>query len=305
MKIKVNKSERLDKFLVDKFPEFSRSRLQKLIKDGEVFVNSQKVKPNFKLSEGDEVYLKDLSQEQIDFVAEELDLEILYEDDACLVINKPADMVVHPGNDGKHNSGTIANAVFNKVDKGAGAPGRPGIVHRLDKDTSGILLIAKTKAAYEELSAQFKDRRVLKSYLALVANPLKHDSGKIDAPIGRDKFERKKMAILPEGKKAVSKYKLLEKFDLSDGRVVNLVQVQILTGRTHQIRVHMSAIGNPVLGDDLYGNKSFNNSFKKNFGLKRQFLHAEALTFVSPQSGKEIKIKSPLAGDLDSVLDQL
>ena len=295
---------RLDKYLAGKFPDFSRNQIQKLIKRGSVLVNDEKVKSGYELKEVDKVLIKKIKPEKVELVSENLDLKVLYEDKDCLVIEKPAGIIVHPGNG--HSGGTIANAVLKKMSGRVGSAKRPGIVHRLDKNTSGILLIAKTQKGYLNLIKQFEGRTVEKSYLTLVSGLLKHKESIIEAPIGRSFQDRKKMSVRLEGhgKQAVSNYKLLESYEL-DGKVFNLLEVRILTGRTHQIRVHMAAIGHPVIGDELYGKSDVNGLFKKQFALNRQFLHAHTFKFKSPDTGKEVPIKSGLPKDLDEVFKML
>lgn len=300
--------ERLDLFLKAELPEVSRSKIQAWIKGGDVLVNREVIlKAKFVLGDGDNVFVKDAAMNvNGELESEDLDLEVLYEDESCLVIDKPEGVVVHPGNDGKHRSGTVVNKVLSRLDINGGD--RPGIVHRLDKDTSGALIIAKTEDAYENLVGQFKKREVFKSYIALVDGKLNYESGVVDSPIGRSMKDRKQMAIMRTsdgGKEAKTRFRLLEEFVLPDSRIVSLVQVQILTGRTHQIRVHMEAIGHPVVGDMTYGARGINAYFKEEFDLDRQFLHAAVLGFKSPGTGKEVKIKAPLPEALNSILERL
>lgn len=294
---------RLDKFLAMKLEALSRAKIQSFIKAGDVLVNDEKVKSSYILRLEDKVYVKNIDLVDDVLVAEELNLEVLYEDDDCMVLDKPAGLVIHPGEGGKHLEGTVANAVKSKVDVGVGEDMRPGIVHRLDKDTSGVLAIAKTAIGYESLLQQFRERKIFKSYLALVNGVLNHPTGIINSPIGRDLKQRKKMAISAGGKESISKYAVIDSFSLGQDRVFSLVEVQIKTGRTHQIRVHMAAIGHPVIGDDVYGTKAINKFFKEKYGLTRQFLHAQKLEFIS--GGKKVKIKSPLPGDLQKILNSL
>jgi len=308
MKINTIVGERLDKCLLvsDDLDGFSRSRIQKMIKGGEVLINRESVKPKYVLKDGDEIYVKDCAVNDSVLKSEKLNFEILYEDSECFVLNKPSGIVVHPGNDGKYLTGTVANAVLSKVSVSVCDEMRPGIVHRLDKDTSGALLIAKTDKSYEFFVNEFKNRNIFKSYLALVSGHLEHPVAMIDSPIGRSLKDRKKMDIVIEGgKDAITKYKLIDEYISAEGRVFSLIQVQILTGRTHQIRVHMASIGNPVVCDSLYGSRSTNVFFKDEFGLDRQFLHAASLNFTSPETNKLIKIKVSLPDDLKKVLDQL
>lgn len=305
-KFTADTSERLDLFLVRSL-KISRAKVGGLVKNGGVFVDGNVVKAGFLLKGGEEIKVKEFDFSEQEVLAEEFGFEILYEDSACFVLNKPAGVVVHSGNDGKHFSGTVANALLSKIEAGEFAgSARPGIVHRLDKDTSGALLVAKTRQAYENLVAQFKERTVFKSYTALVFGRMEHPTGLIDSPIGRSPSDRKKMAILVDGKEAKSKYLVLKEFGVPEvGGFVSLLQVQIMTGRTHQIRVHLAAIGHPVVGDCVYGSSNLNGKFAARFGLKRQFLHAGDLRFVSPESGEEITIKAPLEGALEEIAREL
>ncbi len=301
---------RLDKYVTLKYPELSRAKVQRLIKEGGILVNGKKVKTAYILSENDDVFvneksLKDSVLGVSTLKAEHFELKILYEDESCFVIDKPAGMVVHPGEGETHLSGTVANAILSKVDPDAGEKDRPGIVHRLDKDTSGALLIAKTKKAYDFFVSQFKEGKVGKEYVVLVFGEPSHSIGKIDSPIGRSLKDRKKMAVMREGRYAVTDYEVEKVFESYDEGVVSLLKVGIPTGRTHQIRVHMSAIGYPVVGDDVYGETRRNRKFKERFGLKRQFLHAQKISFVSPDGDEKISVISSLPSELQRVLSSL
>ena len=214
-----------------------------------------------------------------------------------ILIDKPAGMVVHPGEGGTHMTGTVANAISSLV-KGAGL--RPGIVHRLDKDTSGALVVAKNDESLEFLKKQFRDRKVGKIYKVLVFGKLMHEQGVIDSPIGRSFKDRKKMGIAGDGRKAISKFSVKQVFD-----GFSLLEVEIETGRTHQIRVHMAAIGHPVVGDRAYGDTKANRIFKEEYGLESQFLHAWKLKFESPDTKKSVSVLSQLAPDLKKVLSLL
>lgn len=232
-------------------------------------------------------------------------IPILYEDKDVLVVDKPYGMVVHPAPGDRRITGTLVNALLGKIKVGQFSGLRPGIVHRLDKDTSGALIVVKNKKAAENLMAQFKSRKVQKYYLAMVCGILKHPEGIIESPIARAYADRKKMRVAHEGdgKMAVSVYKTLKTFKLEKGRYLfSLLEVQIKTGRTHQIRVHMSALGHSVVGDGVYGNRKMNRYFEEKFGLKRQFLHAQKLVFVSPATKKEVKATADLPADLQNVL---
>lgn len=233
-------------------------------------------------------------------------MKILYEDDSCFVIDKPAGMVVHPGEDGYYKNKTVVDAVSDKIETGTGDTMRPGIVHRLDKDTSGVLIIAKNQVGYEDLAAQFQSRAVDKVYLTLVKGKMEHPEAKIDSPVARSLNNRKKMGISGEddGKKAVTEYKVLDVYKI-ENQAVSFLLVRIKTGRTHQIRVHMAAIGHSVVGDKNYGNKKVNKLFLKKCGLQRQFLHAAKIKFRSPSTRKIISVHSDLPVDLKIVISSL
>ncbi len=296
---------RIDKYLALRMPDVSRSRLQKMIRDGSVLVNGGKVKASYVLKEGDDVSVNEVESGEVKLKKEDIDLKVLYECEDFMVIEKPAGVVVHPGESG-HMKGTVVNALLDKIDEGVGEVGRPGIVHRLDKDTSGVLIVAKTKRGYKHFVEQFKGRKVQKVYLTLVKGVPEHKEGVIDSPISRNVRSRKKMGLVSEreGRKAISRYKIVKEYETLKGSFVSLVEVQIETGRTHQIRVHMAGIGYPVVGDNTYGMGSFNRRFKEKFGLKRQFLHAKELEFVD-LDGKKKKIVSDLPRDLSEVLAKL
>jgi len=298
---------RLDKFLTSKFADFSRTKIQGMIKSGTVRVNGSKSKSSYTLNKFDLVEVDKVLDAVVDDIEyEDIDLPIIYEDKEVLVVSKPFGMVVHPSDTGS-KQGTVVNAVLNKLKKGVGQEGRPGIVHRLDKDTSGVLVVAKTSQAYNHLVSQFKLREVGKKYVALVKGKLDYKKGKIDSPISRDLKSRKKMAVASrtEGKEAITFYEVLEEFEFTKGKHVSLVEVEIKTGRTHQIRVHMAAIGYPVVGDNVYGVSSFNRSFCESFDLKRHFLHAKKLSIVLPGKKKKSEFSAPLPLDLKVVLNEL
>jgi 23S rRNA pseudouridine1911/1915/1917 synthase len=282
---------RLDKYLTQVLPQFSRAYLQKLIVQGYILVNGQKTKANQRLSRGDRITVE-LPPLSVRPLAEPIPLTIIYEDEDILVIDKPAGLTVHPAPG--HPSHTLVNAVL------AHCPGlamsnelmRPGIVHRLDKDTSGLIVIAKNDFAREYLAAQFKSRTVTKGYLVLVKGRLSPEQGIIEAPIGRDPHSRRRMAVVEAGKEASTKYQVRKYLDN-----YTLVEVTPLTGRTHQIRVHLSAIGYPVVGDPVYGIKSAY--------LNRQFIHAYRLGFRLPSTEQYREFTSPLPMDLEDALEYL
>lgn len=294
---------RLDKFLVEA-AGLSRSQLQGLIKRGKVKVNGAVVKTGYAVKISDEIYVPAVSEEYEAIEKEDIVLNVLIEKKDYMIVEKPFGMVVHP--DDNIRSGTLVNAVLDKVDKGVGEEGRPGIVHRLDKDTSGVIIVARTDKGYEFFKDLFKSRKIEKFYLALVKGAFEHKEGVIDSPIARSGSDRKKMGLADAdtGRNAVSIYRLMKEIKIDDGNNVSLVEIEIKTGRTHQIRVHMKAIGHPVVGDRAYGIGSYNNRFAERFGLSRQFLHAYRLVFIDPE-GEKIDIKTKLPEDLEAVLSQI
>lgn len=287
-------SERLDKYLAQEITSVSRSRIQQLIVEGLVTVNGVPVKASYRVQQGDAILVRIPPTEEVELVPQRIPLRIVYEDEDLVVVDKPAGMVVHPAHG--HQEGTLVNALLAHypdlpVDEG----NRPGIVHRLDKDTSGLIIVAKNDDARDNLRRQFKERQVEKLYLALVEGNVEPGRGMIDAPIGRDAKRRKRMAVVRKGgREAVTQYQVLEY--LGD---YTLLEVRPLTGRTHQVRVHLSFIGHPVVGDAVYGYR------KQRLGLKRQFLHAQRLGFHLPSSGEYVTVTADLPQDLREVLDRL
>ena len=293
-KISATTGARLDAWLAETAPEHSRARWQALIKDGLVTVNGEKTKPNSKLRIGDCVKWTVPDPVEASPQAEEIPLTVLFEDRDLIVINKPAGLVVHPA--AGNETGTLVNALLHHCKDLAGIGGekRPGIVHRLDKDTSGIMVIAKNEAAMNALAHQFKERETEKEYLAIVRGIPAPSRGTVNTTIGRHPVHRKKMAVnVRSGREAVSHYEVLETF----GEAA-LVRVKIETGRTHQIRVHMAHINHPVIGDGVYG---------RSFHLKapRQMLHAAKLSLTHPGTGKRIAFEAPLPEDMQRLLEQL
>lgn len=287
--------ERLDKALAARVDSLSRVQIQALIRDGLVTVNAGFVKASYRLDAGDVVAVRvPVPEPERDPEPETIPLVILYEDEHLAVIDKPAGMVVHPAYG--HTSGTLVNAVLARWPQIAtfDEPERAGIVHRLDKETSGVILVAKTPAVQDYLRAQFKARQVEKQYLALIEGTPDTPEGLIDAPIGRDPKQRKRMAVTREGREAVTEYHVLEHY--ADH---SLVEVFPKTGRTHQIRVHMAFIGHPVVGDTVYGHR------KQRIKMKRHFLHAAAITFALPEHGDLLTVESPLPVPLQDVLSKL
>ena len=287
---------RIDRCLSDKYEDFSRSYLQKLLKDQGVTVNGKIVKANYKLQAGDLVQttVPDLSEP--DILPENIPLDILYEDDDVLVVNKPKGMVVHPANG--HTSGTLVNAIMYHCQgnlSGINGVMRPGIVHRIDKDTTGALLVCKNDTAHRDLAQQLKDHTIKRRYRAIVSGNLKENEGTVEGPIGRHPVDRKKMAInYKNGKDAVTHYKVLERFGNA-----TYIECRLETGRTHHIRVHMTSLGHPLLGDEVYG------SGKNPYHLQGQTLHAMVLGFVHPRTGEYMEFSAPLPEYFLNLLEKL
>lgn len=288
---------RIDKFLVDHLEDVSRSHLQKWISDGHVLVNGECVKTNYKLRAGDMLNINEPEPVEVAIEAVAIDLDIVYEDSDLLIINKPAGMVVHPAPG--HYDDTLVNAVMAHCkDDLSGINGelRPGIVHRIDKDTSGLLVICKNDKAHVHVAAQLKEHSITRKYEAIVFNNIKDDEGTIEGPIGRHPKDRKRMTINHrKGKEATTHYRVIER--LKDG--FTYVQCQLETGRTHQIRVHMASIGHPLLGDPLYGPK------KQPINLPGQMLHAKTLGFIHPKTGDYIEFSAPLPEAFAKALERL
>ena len=284
--------ERLDCFVTNHMGKFSRSYVQKLIREGFVMVNGKPGRAGLRLSAGDRIEVEVLPVKQSDILPEAMPLKVIYEDRDIAVVDKPAGLVVHPA--AGHYNHTMANALLARFPELAGSEDRtrPGIVHRLDKDTSGLIVVAKNQEALADLSGQFKGRQVSKSYLALLKGHVLPESGAIEASIGRDPANRKKMAIREGGRPARTEYKVIRFF-----KDCTLVEARPKTGRTHQIRVHFSAVGHPVVGDSVYGGKSEI--------ISRQFLHAYHLGFYLPSSGDYVEFTSELPADLEEVLRKL
>ncbi len=291
--------ERLDKVLTQRLATVSRVKVQQLIKEGHVTINGKPGKASHRLEGEDAVVVRlvgeILSPAMTEIAqAEPMPLDVVYEDADLAAINKPAGMVVHPA--AGHTSGTLVNALLARWPQVAqvGGRDRAGIVHRLDKDTSGVLLIAKTEPARLNLMAQFAARTVEKRYLALVEGIPATPTGEINAPLARDPAQRKRMAVVRNGRPAVSFYRVLRTFE-----GYTLLEVLPKTGRTHQIRVHLAFIGHPIVGDSVYGHR------KQRFKLDRHFLHAESLSLVSPSTGESITVHAPLPPELASIVDSL
>ena len=311
--------KRLDAFLAGNIDGWSRSRLQRVIDGGDVLVNRKAAKASYKLRENDEIEVELMEVPAARFEPENIPLDIVYEDESLAIINKPAGMVVHPG--AGIESGTLANALahhfkfeisdlkLDKADDGQSKiqnlKSKIGIVHRLDKDTSGLIVVAKNEEIHDALATQFKDREVFKSYVALVHGSPRENSGKIDRPIARDRWHRTKMTVAANGRNALSLWKVRPRFEK-----FTLLNVEIKTGRTHQIRVHLASINHPVVGDETY-----NEGRDKTIAdpairqaiqtLNRQFLHAEKLSFTHPKTGERLAFTSEMPSELKELLDLL
>lgn len=285
--------DRIDKVVSTLDPEWSRSQVQQWIKEGNVLVNGAQVKTNYKCSLDDKLEIVIPEPEILDVIPEEMDLEIYYEDHDVLVVNKPKGMVVHPAPG--HMTGTLVNGLMAHCKDLSGINGvlRPGIVHRIDKDTSGLLMVAKNDMAHESLVNQLVAKSVTRKYKALVHGNIPHDHGTIDAPLGRDSKDRQSMTVVDNGKNAVTHFNVLERF-----QDFTLVECQLETGRTHQIRVHMKYIGYPLAGDPKYGPK-------KTLDLGGQALHAGLLGFDHPRTGEYLEFEAPMPEYFTELLNQL
>lgn len=284
--------ERLDVFVARRVPSLTRSRVQRLIDDGRVLVAGAAAKASHRLEAGQSVTVDVPPPAPAAALPEAIALDVLYEDADLLAVNKPPRMTVHPG--AGHASSTLVNAILAHCDDLSGIGGvlRPGIVHRLDRDTSGVILVAKNDTAHQSLARQLKERTVEKTYVALVEGTPKPAEGIIDAPIARDPRRRERMAVIEGGRGSVTRYHVMERFD-----GVSLVEAQPKTGRTHQIRVHLAAIGHPIVGDRVYG--------KASPLVGRQFLHARRIAFDHPATGERITLEAPLPADLEAALKRL
>ncbi|PID02726.1 RluA family pseudouridine synthase [Sporosarcina sp. P2] len=284
---------RIDKALATLQPDWSRTQIQQWVKEEHVKVNGSAVKPNYKVKTADKLTVEQPEIEEYDVEAENLQLEIVYEDQDVLVVNKPVGMVVHPS--AGHVSGTLVNGLMYQVTDLSGINGimRPGIVHRIDKDTSGLLMVAKNDKAHVSLVNQLVAKSVNRVYTALVHGHIPHDNGTIDAPIGRDKRDRQRMAVVDDGKNAVTHFKVLERFG-----AYTLVECRLETGRTHQIRVHMKYIGYPLVGDPKYGQR-------KTIDFGGQVLHAGTVGFNHPTTDEYMEFTAPLPENFQQLLNEL
>jgi len=291
-----NESEgsRLDAYLAELFEDRSRSYFQKLIKDGKVLANGKAVKPSYEVREDDLIAVDFPEPEELRIEAEALPLDIVYEDSDVILINKPKNMVVHPA--AGHYTGTMVNGLLSHCKDLSGINGvlRPGIVHRIDRDTTGIVIACKNDRSHNSIAAQLKEHSIARRYVALVYGSMKEDEGTVDAPIGRSPADRKKMAVVADGRHAVTHWKVLERF----GKYM-LIECRLETGRTHQIRVHMAYIHHPLVGDDVY------SSAKSPFKTEGQCLHAYLLGFVHPSTGEYMEFSVPLPDYLEKILKDL
>ena len=285
---------RLDKFLSEKYPQHSRANLQKLISDGFVKVDGKIVKASYQVNGDEEIFFEDFKPIELKVEPENLPLDILYEDNDIIVINKIRGMTVHPADSIFH--GTLVNALLYHCKDLSGINGvmRPGIVHRLDKDTSGVMVIAKNDSSHVKLSQQIQSKIAKRNYLAIVHGVIKDNTGIIEGAIGRSKIDRKKMAIVADGKSAITEFKVLERF-----KNFTFIQCNLKTGRTHQIRVHMSSIGYPIVADPKYCNK------KNFFDIKGQALHSYNLNLIHPSTNQQMNFTAPLPEDMNKILKQL
>lgn len=286
---------RLDKVISMLDSTISRTMVQKMLEDKKILVNGCTKKASYKVEEKDKIQVDEIQAKEVDIKPEDIPIGVLYEDKDMIVVNKPKGLVVHPANG--NPDGTLVNAIMNICQdslSGIGGQIRPGIVHRLDKDTSGVLMIAKNDQAHINLSNQIKNREVNKIYVALVRGNIKEKEATIDMPIGRSTKDRKKMAVSKKGKEAITHFTVIKKY-----QNYTLLQIKIDTGRTHQIRVHMAEIGHPVIGDVVYSNG------KNPFGVVGQMLHAKSIEFKHPVTNQTIKIEAPLPDYFQQVLEQL
>lgn len=286
---------RLDMYISKEKSELSRTMIQKLIENGDILVNGNKKKISYKVQKNDKITIQIPEIKEVDLKPQEIPIEVIYEDNDIIVVNKPKGLVVHPANG--NPDGTLVNAIMamgKESLSGIGGELRPGIVHRLDKDTSGLLIVAKNDRAHIEMSNLIKNREVKKIYIALVRGIVGEDEATIDMPIGRSTKDRKKMAVVKNGKVAVTHFKVLKRYDK-----YTLLEIKIDTGRTHQIRVHMAEIGHPVIGDMVYSNG------KNEFGVEGQMLHAKSLEFKHPITGEQMHLEAELPEYFKEIIDKL
>lgn len=286
---------RLDKVIAILDQELSRSMIQKMLDDGKILVNGKLEKASYKTKLNDKIFVEEVIAKEVELKAQDIPIEVIYEDLDIIVVNKPKGMVVHPANG--NPDGTLVNAIMNICKdslSGIGGEIRPGIVHRIDKDTSGLLIIAKNDKAHINLSEQIKNREIIKKYVALVRGVIKENNATIDMPIGRSDKDRKKMAVRKDGKNAVTHFDVIKRYE-----GYTYLDIKIDTGRTHQIRVHLAEIGHPIIGDSVYSNG------RNPFGVEGQMLHAKSLEFKHPTTGEILKLEAPLPKYFEEVLKEL
>ena len=290
----IEEPKRIDAYLSEK-TEYSRTAIQRLIDEEKIKVNNKKEKSSYKVQNGDKIEIEEEKAKEIELKAQDIPLEILYEDNDIIVVNKPKGMVVHPANG--NPDGTLVNAIMSICKdslSGIGGEIRPGIVHRLDKNTSGAIIIAKNDKAHIALSEQLKNHEIKKTYIALVRGFVKENNATINMPIARSKKDRKKMDVDKNGKEAITHFKVIKRY-----QDCTLLEINIETGRTHQIRVHLSHIGYPIIGDDVYSNG------KNRWNVEGQCLHAKSLDFKHPITGKELHIEAPMPEYFEKILEEL
>ena len=288
-------NKRIDAYMAEKYEDISRVAIQRLIETGKILVNGKKVKASYKVQVNDKITMEEEKAVEIELKAQDIPVEIIYEDRDIIVVNKPKGMVVHPANG--NPDGTLVNAIMSICKdslSGIGGEIRPGIVHRLDKDTSGILIVAKNDKAHINLSEQIKEHKVKKTYIALVKGIVKENNATINMPIGRSEKDRKKMAVTKKGKEAITHFKVLKRYDK-----YTLLEINIETGRTHQIRVHLSQIGYPIVGDEVY------SKGKNEWNIKGQCLHAKSLDFKHPITNEDMHLEAKIPQYFEEILEEL
>lgn len=288
-------NKRIDAYMAEKYEDISRVAIQRLIETGKILVNGKKVKVSYKVQVNDKITMEEEKAVEIELKAQDIPVEIIYEDRDIIVVNKPKGMVVHPANG--NPDGTLVNAIMAICKdslSGIGGEIRPGIVHRLDKDTSGILIVAKNDKAHINLSEQIKEHKVKKTYIALVKGIVKENNATINMPIGRSEKDRKKMAVTKKGKEAITHFKVLKRYDK-----YTLLEINIETGRTHQIRVHLSQIGYPIVGDEVY------SKGKNEWNIKGQCLHAKSLDFKHPVTNENMHLEAKIPQYFEKILEEL
>lgn len=288
-------SKRIDSYMAEKYEDISRVAIQRLIETGKILVNGKKVKASYKVQVNDKITMEEEKAVEVELKAQDIPVEIIYEDRDIIVVNKPKGMVVHPANG--NPDGTLVNAIMAICKdslSGIGGEIRPGIVHRLDKETSGILIVAKNDKAHINLSEQIKEHKVKKTYIALVKGIVKENNATINMPIGRSEKDRKKMAVTKKGKEAITHFKVLKRYDK-----YTLLEINIETGRTHQIRVHLSQIGYPIVGDEVY------SKGKNEWNIKGQCLHAKSLDFKHPVTNENMHLEAKIPQYFEKILEEL